>query len=171
MRNFLNAFLAVFISISFLLVCGSVSAEPVAPLSKYSKDGMKLIKQQNKSLEDLKKDIPSKEKVGIPIYPGATFASAIEGSEGGLPPSVNLISNDPPEKVRKWYENNLEGWNYSEKLDLFYEGQKEPEISELFEGKYQTVSVMKEEGEGIDLMFLDVPDVKTRIQIVYKPKK
>lgn len=172
MKKSLKKFLPLTACVSFFFTISStVYAEPVAPLSKYSKDGLKLIKQQNKSLEDLKKEIPSQEKVGIPVYPNATYASSMDGGDS-LPPSINLISSDPAEKVMKWYRENLEGWSYSEKLNLFYESrEEEPQIAELFEGKYQTVAVMEENGKGLDLMFLDIPDVKTRIQFIYKPKK
>ena len=170
MRRVLRNFLVLLVSLSLLLVAGSmVSAEPVAPLSNYSKKGMGLIRQQNKTLDDLKKEIPSRETVGIPIYPGATFASSLSGQ--GLPPTVNLISNDPPDQVKAWYMKNLDGWGYSQMLNLFYDGRTEPKLAKLFAGKYQTVAIMEEEGKALDLMLLDVPNVKTRIQIVYKPKK
>ena len=54
---------------------------------------------------------------------------------------------------------------------MFYEGDKEPQLFEIFEGKHQTVTVMDEDGTAGDLKLLDVPDVKSRIQINYKPKK
>ena len=164
-------FIAVFFSLLLFGMGSDASAEPVAPLSKYSKEGMKLIAQQNKTLKDLEKEIPSQAQVGIPVYPGATFASTVGSEDGDLPPTVNLIANDPPGKVKEWYRQNLSGWNYSEKLDLFYDGQTEPTFKDLFAGKYQTVGVMEEDGKGLDLMFLDIPEVKSRIQIVYKPKK
>ncbi|MDW7774539.1 MAG: hypothetical protein SCH71_16770 [Desulfobulbaceae bacterium] len=153
-----------------VLSLGSAAlAEPLAPASKFSKKGIKILKSSNQTPKDFEKDIPSKEEVDIPVYPGATVSYVLEPGTG-LPPTVNLISNDPPDKVKEWYRKNLEGWGYSDMLNLFYEGTQEPQIAELFEGKYQTVAVMEETGEGLDLLLFEVPDVKTRIQIVYKIK-
>jgi hypothetical protein len=181
MKKNISFRLAGVYSLLFLLGLGSpASAEPLAPLaplaplSKYSKEGLTALElNKDMTLEDVRKTIPAKERVGIPVYPGATFASAFGGAEGfeSIPPFVNLISNDPLEKVKAWYGKNLPGWKYDDKwLQVFHDGPEGARVEDLDSGKYQLVSVEEEYGGGLDLMYMDEPDIKTRIVIHYKPK-
>lgn len=170
-----NSRFAVVCSLLFLLGLGSTtSAEPLAPLGKYSKKGLMALElNKDMTIEDVRKTIPSKERVGIPVYPGAIFVSAFAGAEGfeGIPPFVNLISNDPPEKVKAWYAKNLSGWTYDDKwLQVFHDGPDGAGVEDLTSGKYQQVRVEEEYGGSSDLMYMDEPDVKTLIVIQYKPK-
>ena len=73
-------------------------AEPVGLPLPFNELG----KQANsgKSEADLISKIPSKESVGLPVYPGSNFGSAMTGN--GALMSVQMLSKDDPDKVIAW---------------------------------------------------------------------
>ena len=142
-------------------------AEPAAPMAPLKKEGMDLMKMQGKTMTDVEQEIPDKQEVGVPIYPGAMYVSHMDTGSGDMLPSLNLVASDPPERVRAWYRGTLEGWSYSDTFQLFYKGEGEISLSDLMQT--ESVNVSAEEGQALDLMFSDVPDVKSRIQITYTP--
>lgn len=143
-----------------------VLAEPVAPIAQLNDSGKAMLELQGKTEKDLVNSIPSKEGVGVPIYPGAMFLSALSGSEGMLP-GLNLVSEEPLEKVKMWYEKHLEGWSYSDMMMLYHEGTGKLSFADAM--KTPTVNVIALEPDAFDLMIFDVPNGKTRIQITYRP--
>lgn len=134
---------------------------PYPPDSALTETG-KLMKRMKQSGEEMK--VPSKEEVGVPIYPGAYLSSTSSGS--GLP-MVTLLSADPPEKVTAWYKDNLKGWSYNSLLKVFYEGPDKLPIGKIME-RPQVVIVPGDK----DVLFgmYDIP-VKTSFSITYKLKK
>jgi len=162
-----GAVLFVFVMLSFQ---APAQAAPVAPYGKMNAEGIQLTKKAGLTQKDLFSAIPDKKTVGLPIYPGAIFASSLEpGTEGGLP-TLNLVSNDPPAKVRQWYADKMKDWIYNAEFNIFYDGTGKLTIQRLLQGGMQTIGILEETGQTVDLLYLDVPNVKSRIQIVYRPK-
>jgi hypothetical protein len=156
-----------------LAVGQTVSAEPVAPLLKMTGEGLKMIKSQGKTLEDVAEAIPTKASVSLPVYPGAYFASSVEnvhqeGSARKLS-AVSIVSTAPPEKIKAWYRENLIGWTYDDMFDLFHEGRGKVDMGNLM--GMQTITVTAEDDPGFDLMFYKAQGIKSRIVIRYEPKR
>jgi len=164
---------AIVLSLCLLIsVSESALAEPIAQPCKMSKAGLDVIKKSGKdpaqAHEQTLKQIPSRDSWHLPVYPGAQFASRVDGSDAMFP-SINLVSGDPPEMVRAWYREQLKGWRFDAMYQIFHEKQGKIDLGEMY--STQNINVMEENGDGMDLMFFDVPNVKTRIQIMYDPAK
>lgn len=69
-------------------------------------------------------DVPTKEEVGVPAYPGSRVIKTKEGVELAR---VDLISPDPPETISAWYAEHLEGWKHKEigGVSYFWKGDGE----------------------------------------------
>lgn len=168
LNKFTQGLLLVSISLS---LCGNVFAEPVAPLLEMTEQGLKLVKAQGKTLNDVEAEIPSRENISLPIYPEAYFASHVEGAEGSsttMLPAVNLVATDPPEKVKEWYRKNLDGWTFNPTYELFHPEGATVDMASLME--IPTIAVMAEDDPGFDLMFYKAQAVKSRIIIRYDPQ-
>jgi len=156
----------------FLLGSISAFAEPIAQPFKMNKKGIDLIKRTGKDPEKVRqeklKEIPSKDSWHLPVYPGSKFVSRMKGNDAMFP-SINLISDDPPEEVKAWYNEHLKDWSYDETYQFFHETRGELDMAKMY--TTQTVNVMETSTEAIDLMFADEPNLKTRIQIMYDPAK
>ena len=166
--------------ILFLLACAAwivlaghekAFSEPVATLLEMKQAGHQLATNRGKNLEDMKKEIPSRERVGLPVYPGVFFASSVKGSDSGsvkMLPAVNLVATDPPEKIVAWYREHLDGWSYDERFELFFEGEGKVDIESLM--SKPTITVMAEDDPGLDLMLYDTTGIRSRIILRYEPK-
>ncbi|MFO8048024.1 MAG: hypothetical protein R6U29_03230 [Desulfosudaceae bacterium] len=152
-----------------LLTTGAWS-EPLAPMPEMTEEGRQMLQSQGKTLADVEKKIPSRAEVGVPVYPGARYATHVEPAREGMLPSVSLISDDPPDQVKEWYGRNLPGYAHNEMFDLFYQGPPGQDLSFKELTSTPTVTVTEEDGESLDLMFSRVPHVKTRVIISYRPK-
>ncbi len=159
-------FLASVMLVTFF--CQITLAEPFAPMAKLNGQGLKMQKLSGETEAERLQKVPSMEEVGVPPYPGAVIISIIIDESGRMLPGLNLASTDPPETVRAWYTEKLQGWRWSEMLGLFHQNEGELNVAQLM--TTPTVNVMTEEGKAIDMLFSDVPGVKTRIQITYQPK-
>lgn len=159
--------LCLFVSVSEFSL-----AEPIAPPCKMNKAGLDMIRKSGKDParvhEQTLEKIPSRASWHLPVYPGAHFASRVDGNESMFP-SINLVSADPPEEVRAWYRQQLKGWSFDGMYQIFHEKKGKIDLGEMY--TTQNINVMAENGDGMDLMFFDVSDVKTRIQIMYDPAK
>ncbi len=165
----------IFIAILLFTCCviQTAGAEPVAPLLEMTDQGLKMVKSQGKTLADVEKEIPAKASIGIPVYPATYYATHVKASESGsrpMLPSVSLVSGDSPEKIKTWYQNNLDGWKYDETFALFHDGKGQADMESLMSINTQTVSIMAEDEPGFDLMFYHADNVKSRIIIRYKPR-
>ena len=58
----------------------SVWAEPAAPFLPYNDMGKKLLSSQGKTPTDAQKEAPTKEQVGMPIYPSSYLGTTGESS-------------------------------------------------------------------------------------------
>lgn len=160
-------FLASVMLVAFF--CQITLAEPFAPMAKLNGKGLKMQKLSGETEADRLQKVPSIEEVGVPPYPGAVIISIIIDESGQMMPGLNLVSTDPPEKVRAWYKENLQGWRWSEMLELFYQG--EGELKNLAQVMTTpTINALPLSSEAIDMRFSDVPGAQTRIQITYQPK-
>lgn len=160
-RPFSKTMFAVF-AVGMLSMCG-LSAEPVAPLPDFN-DASKDMGLDPSKVRD---SIPTKASVGVPIYPGAFYLSVFPIE--GMYPTVNLVTEDSLEDVREWYEKNLDGWTYDEMFELFAEGDSGFDFTKM--GSMQTITLLKQDVVAMDMMFYDLPEITTRIQISYKPKE
>ena len=157
----------------------SAIAEPIAPLATLNDIGKLMLASEGKTEADAKKDIPSRELVGIPAYPGSRFGAI--GGDGTVDGnSVQLISKDSPEKVIDWYRKQLgKDWQYVP--DLAEEQMKEvgvfaktrkKNIDALNSFRYKLLRVSKVEKPGdighIDMLY-DVKGIKSLIVITFKP--
>lgn len=156
--------------LSVALLAANAWSEPLAPMPKMTAEGRELMKSQGKTMADVEKEIPTKSEVGVPVYPGALYATHVSAAAEGMLPSVSLVSDDPPEQVNAWYRKNLNGYAFHDQFDLFYEAPDGETLSMSELTSVPTVSVMEEDGQSMGLMFSVVPNVKTRIIISYREK-
>ena len=178
-----RSFLLLIVALIFVWVVSAI-AEPVAPLATLSATGKLIFAAEGKTEADMKKNIPPKELVSIPAYPGSLFVLA-EGDENELT-MVQLISKDSPEKVIAWYKKQL-GKEWQNVPDLatkqlgdvgvFVKTDKK-NISALDALNYKQLSVSKVEKPGdtgfIDAFSLiavifDVRGIKSWIVMTVKP--
>ena len=159
--------LAVLSGVTALVVFYStaIAAEPVAGLPELNHVGEQMLASQEQTAADLIARIPSREMVGIAVYPGALYTGEIEGT--GILPSVVLASAEPIEKVKAWYDNQP-GFTYEETLNLFYLGD-EYVMMETESVFLQDISENPQASAGA-LMF-NMADMKTQMTISFKPKE
>lgn len=161
---------------------GEVCAEPFAP--KLSTAGIKPAKQDElsvrlhgmtvKMMEASK--VPDRATVPVPPYPGAKVSVALEANTMELNgkkiqclPSMTLLSADPVEKVMAYYKQELKGFKYKKEFfgmsHLFWTGRDDLNSVDI-ENSCATTHV------GIQSQTPDVfmPEAKTSIAIIYKPK-
>lgn len=120
--------------------------------------------------------IPTASEVGIPVYPEAVVlsVSSMPDGSGGKIPFMNLASEETPEKVEVWYKERLSeilGWKYHDTYEFFYQGE-DAMIAMSMQSPY--VNVMELSQDAIDMIYVDESvkkDLKTRIQIVYRPSE
>jgi hypothetical protein len=123
-------------------------------------------------------EIPSKETVGLPAYPGAVivaFAGASEMTANDVKyktlPSLTLSTLDEPEKVVAFYKDKLKDWNYDRQFDMFDIFWKGPDDFNHLDirqtATMPNVIVFKSSPKLNEFM----PDAKTQITIVFEPVK
>lgn len=144
----------------------NVRAQKYAPTAEFSAQTMGGIDAN---------DVPMKDAVEIPPYPGAVIASLYspaEDEQQGLLPYINLISSDPIDKVLEFYEQELlqmEGWKWSEMMEFFYKGD---DAMKAMSNQVPFVNIMEADPEAFDVIYMTgdlKTNMKTRIQVVYKP--
>ncbi|MDF1581410.1 MAG: hypothetical protein P1P74_11635 [Desulfuromonadales bacterium] len=153
-------------------------AEPVAPLATPNAYGKQSFAVEGKTIADVEKELPSKEMVDIPAYPGSLFAMGSEAN--GELSSVQLISTASPAEVIAWYKKTLgKDWQYSPNLAIKEAGQvgvfvntHKKNISAMDALKHRQLSVSKVEKPGdtgfIEMMF-DVTGIRSMIVMTLKP--
>ena len=147
-----------------LLAPFSVFAEPVGDMLPLTDMGEAMLVMSGASIEDEAAKIPSKEAVGLPVYPGAYYTATFGGE--GMLPSVIMASSDPMEKVKSWYENQ-EGLTWSDMFGLFYVGD-EYEMMVTESVFLQDISEDPSVSTG-GLGGFDMSGMKTQITISYEP--
>lgn len=167
----MNTILKILFGLFILSISGTTQAQ-YASWAKLSKDAPNEISAR-------KYPVPTKDEVGIPVYPGAVISSVSAPREDTLKfkkeilPFVILVSKDSPEKVISYYKKKLtsaNGWNYNDEFKTFVKG---PPGSSLT-GFIPAVAIRDESGENFDLVYVDQDlknRLKSRIEITYNPAK
>lgn len=115
-------------------------------------------------------NVPSREAVGVPAYPGARLVQVMEMPNPvtrEVQGSVRLISSDTAETVSAWYTDNLLGWSRQEAeaygITGFGEGGREfnPMNPQTW-GVLPSVAISEDDTYG-EIW----PDVNTVIEINY----
>lgn len=150
--------------VSLLLLPVITAAEPVGGMLPLSETGEAMMVMSGGSIEEHAAKIPSKEAVGLPVYPGAFYTAQMKGE--GMLPSVIMASSDPIETVKAWYENQ-EGLTWNEMFGLFHVGDSyEMMVTEsVF---LQDISADPSASTG-GFGGFDMSGMKTQITISYEP--
>ena len=156
----------------------SAAAEPTAPLAPLNAFGKQALMAEGKTEADILKDVPPKDLVGIPAYPGSFFGGSM--GSGEVLNSVILMSKDSPDKVVQWYKNKLgAAWQSVpdhatpelKEVEVFLETDNK-NVSPMDALKLRQVRISKVESPedtGFAGMMFDVTDIKTMINIAVTP--
>ena len=167
------------IAAAFLLVnLNPAFAEPIAKLAPLNDFGKQAVALQGKTEEDMRKDIPSREMIGLPAFPDSYFAGA--GGDGESIDTLMLISTADPEKVVAWYGEKLDGsWQNRPELATKVLGEiavfvktENKTISAMDSLKYQQIRISKvdkPEDTGFAAMMFDVSGIRSMINMTVKP--
>ena len=100
----------------------------------------------------------------ILLYPGAKAVGSSSGSEEELP-GISLATTDDPQKVHDFYEQNLKGWKYDERYEIFWKGEGD---KYSFDKMMSTPSISIRESSKVSAV---IPNEKSVIGIFYAPKE
>jgi len=142
---------------------GPAMAEPVGDLLPFTEMGEALFAMSGKTVDAVRATIPSRETVGLPIYPGAVYTAQYSGS--GMP-GVIMASSDPMEEVKAWYASQ-EGLTWDDTFELFYVGDSY-EMMATESVFLQDISEDPTQSTG-GLGGFDMTGMKTQITIAHKP--
>ena len=156
----------------------SAIAEPYAPLAPRNAFGKQAMASKGQTMADVQKELPTKEMVGIPAYPGSLFGS--EGKSNGVLSTVQLIAKDSPEKVIAWYKKNLgKDWQFTPGLATKEMGEvgvfvntDNPKIDAFDSLKFRQIRIVrvtKPEDTGFLGMFLEMKGIRSLITLQIKP--
>ena len=156
----------------------SAVADPIAPLAPLNALGKQALAAEGKTEADMLNDVPPKEIVGIPAYPGSYFGGSM--GTGDVLYTVSLMSKDSPEKVVEWYRKKLgTAWQSApdqataalKEVGVFLETDKK-NVNAMDAMKLKQVRISKVENQqdtGFAGMMFDVTGIKTMINITVKP--
>lgn len=149
---------------TLLLVPLAAAAEPVGDMLPLSETGEAMLVMTGASIEDHAAKIPSKEAVGLPVYPGAFYTATFSGE--GMLPSVIMASSDDFDTVKAWYQNQ-DGLTWSDMFGLFYAGDEYKMM--VTESVFlQDISEDPSVSTG-GMGGFDMSGMKTQITISYEP--
>lgn len=154
------------VALALLLLSPAIAAaEPVGEMLPLSESGAALLAMAGGSIEDEAAKIPSRETVGMPVYPGSYYTATMSGE--GMLPSVIMASSEPIEKVKAWY-GEQDGLTWNDMFGLFHVGEKyEMMVTEsVF---LQDISEDPSVSTG-GLGGFDMSGMKTQITISYEPR-
>lgn len=140
------------------------AAEPVGEMPPLSESGAAMLAMAGGSIEDEAAKIPSKETVGLPVYPGSFYTATMSGE--GMLPVVIMASSEPIEKVKSWYREQ-DGLTWNEMFGLFHVGDTY-EMMATESVFLQDISEDPSISTG-GLGGFDMSGMKTQITISYKP--
>lgn len=147
-----------------LLASAAAVAEPVGEMLPLSEMGEAMLVMTGGSLEDEAAKIPSRETVGLPVYPGSYYTATF--SAEGMLPSVIMATSDPMEKVKAWYEDQ-DGLTWNEMFGMFHVGD-EYEMMVTESVFLQDISEDPSVSTG-GMGGFDMSSMKTQITISYEP--
>ncbi len=171
-KLFIVIFLLGVMALSYSTV---VAEEPFAPKIKLPE---KIENRANwVTLVDSWK-VPSKEEVGLPVYPGAFIVALMQGGPIEVNddtlvmlPLITMATVDDQAKVVSFYKEKLKDWKYKntfDMFDIFWDGPDEFNNIDMTQGMTIPNIVVFESTDG-EPNFM--PEAKTAITIVYKPVK
>ena len=173
-----------FLLMAVLLIVWTASAvaEPIAGLAPLNSLTKQSLAAEGKTEADMLNDLPTKEMVGIPGYPGSFFAGAMSTGEGTdeVLTNLTLMSKDSAEKVTDWYAKNLgSGWGSFpdqitgalKEVGVFFETDKKTlELMDSLKLKQVRISRVENPTDtGFAGMMFDVTGIKSMINITVKP--
>ncbi len=156
------------LALVFIFVSTAFATEPVAPFLPFA--DIKIPPEMKAKIK-----APSKQQVGVPVYPGARLGAVVE-SDGKLS-SIDLFTKDSPSKVVAWYKKHLsKDWSkLSEKFHIkqlkhegYFAKTKNPDPDPMDLMKTKSIQIMRvetPEDAGFTAMFFNVKGMKTRIYI------
>ncbi len=170
-----TAFAVMIVSVVLSSYTSVVASEPFASKVKLPD------KIENRELwvELIKKwNIPAKDDVAVPAYPGAVIVGLTESGPMEVNydtlmmlPSLTMASEDTPEQVVSFYKEKLKDWKHKnsfDMFDIFWIGPDEFNNLDMEQGMtIPNVVVFEATSAQTDFM----PKAKTTITIVYDPKK
>lgn len=123
-------------------------------------------------------NIPGKNEVKVPAYPGAVivaFKEAGKMSANGVDyqtlPVIILATGDTPAKVLAFYQEKLQDWRYKNQFgmaDIFWKGKDDFNSLDITAAATQpNVTIMEPLSAQTDFM----PDAKATISIVYNTSR
>jgi len=148
--------------IGLALVLNIANAEPVGELPPLSDLSKQVMASQGKSVQDMKDAIPSKEMVGVPIFPGALYCT--EMTAEGMLPTVVLASKEPIGDIKAWYLEQ-EGLTWSDQWELFYVGD---EYVMLQSESVLLQDISEDPQASACGMMFDMKGMKTQLSISYE---
>ena len=170
------------IVISLIVWVVPAVAEPIAGLAPLNSLTKQSLAAEGKTEADMLNELPSKELVGVPGYPGSFFGGAMNTGEGTdvVLTSVTLMSKDSPEKVTEWYTKNLgSSWGSFpdqitgalKEVGVFFETDKKTlDMMDSFKLKQVRISRVEDPSDtGFAGMMFDVTGIKSMINITVKP--
>ncbi|WMJ74261.1 hypothetical protein RCC89_13945 [Cytophagaceae bacterium ABcell3] len=118
---------------------------------------------------NLQEEMPTRSQVNVPAYPNAVvFSITDKDDEKGVLPGVTIMTTDAPEKVRKFYQDKLDDWNFDEKYNVFYQDEaKKFPFEKLNSIPNITIHKTEDSHPGKKIM----PEARCYINIVYTPKE
>jgi hypothetical protein len=142
-------------NVALILAIGAQLAEPAAATQAYApKAELPAGADANSMIAAMLSNasVPETDAVGVPAYPGARVVQAmnvqnpVTRAQTG---TVRLISNDSPEAVAAWYEENLTGWRRSEAMGMIGFGEGGREFNPMRPDTWGVVPSVKIEGDDL----------------------
>ena len=144
------------------------AGEPFAPWLKWASNAPAQVKNQH---------TPTKEEVGVPAYPKPYISLTIKMTwDKNIVRGLNLVTNDPMDKVLAFYKEKLlkmPDWKWDDTFKTFYQGKS---VMETMKKGYGTLALQEitDFKTELDLIYADkaaVSKLKTRTQVSYKAGK
>jgi hypothetical protein len=163
-----NPILKTIISLSVVvfitLIPGFASAEPIGDVPELNHAGAQVLAASGKSRADIVNEVPSREMVGLPIYPGALYTGSMTAD--GMLPSAIMVSGDSVEKVKEWYMSQAD-LSYNETSDIFHAGD---EYKMMKSESIMLQDISADPQASFSGMAFDMKGMKTQFTVSYKPK-
>ena len=168
----IGGLLACAIALSFTTILAGESFAPKITLPEKMEDRdmwLNMVEQW---------EVPDKEAVAVPAYPGAYIVACVgaswmksDGVKTETLPVITLATEDDQATVTAFYKKNLADWSYKDSFgmfDIFWTGPDEFDNLDMTQAAITpNITVLKATAGQTDFM----PEAKTVIIVVYKPKE
>jgi hypothetical protein len=166
------------LAVLMLLVCSFAWAGSVAQLLPLNDYGKQSLAAKGKTRADMEKDMPSGERIPLPVYPGSFYGMV--SSQGEEISTISFLSKDSADEVVAWYREQLgKNWQAAPQLavkqmkqvGVFVNSDKN-DLSPMAALKYRQLSVAQVESAddtGFIAMMFDVSGIRSMIVMTLKP--